>query len=259
MYAVVEERQLMLVPMPRPLRLAVGPAVTIGSSPVPFLQKVLVFALQLVIEYDAPDAPTGGSEALLRTTERAINLGVVGQLPWLSEAGKEGLARLPITPQPIGLEQVSTSAREDDGITIPAFERDPLDKPKFLEISKVISRGARFAFAVEHMAQIIRVHDTKRPNRRERLALREAQLIGSFALSNPFALRATRQVDMAAEAAPAVMVADVGAITAASRSAIALECVVPAAPVVVPRVVTIDHGRSQSYGAVVSGSASPTA
>jgi len=202
--------------------LAVRSAVAIGPSPVPLLQELLILALQLVVEDDAPDAPAAGPEALLRAKERAIDLGVVGQLARLSEAGIERLAWLQLALQPIGLENVSTSVREDDDVKIPAFERDPFDKPRFLEMSKVISRRSRFAFTLEHIAQIIPAHHPKRSDRRECLALRAVQLVGSLPVTHEFAVHATRQVDMAAKDAAAIIVADVCAFAAAARSTMPL-------------------------------------
>ena len=90
------------------LRFAVGPAVTVGSSPVTLLQELLVLALEFVVEDDAADPAAAGSEALLCTKEGAIDLGVVGEFARLSEAGVERLARFPVALQAIRLEQVAT-------------------------------------------------------------------------------------------------------------------------------------------------------
>jgi hypothetical protein len=67
------------------------------------------------------------------------------------------------------------------------------------------------------------VDDAKRSDRDERLALLTVQFTGSPPVSHDLAVTATRQVDMATEGAPAIIVAGVDAVAATSRSAIAVE------------------------------------
>jgi hypothetical protein len=86
------------------------------------------------------------------------------------------------------------------------------------------------------------VDDPERPDRGERLALLAVQLMGSVPDPHELAVWATRQVDVTTEGTPAVIVA----VADASRSTMVFECVAPAAPVVVPWVVAIEHGSSQS-------------
>jgi hypothetical protein len=150
--AAVEERQVVLTcPGLDFVRHAVRPPGTVGSSPVPLMQELLVVPLQFVVEDDAPNAPAVGTEALLRAQVRTINLGVVGQLARLPEAGVEGLPRLPIAHQAIRLEHVSTPTRQDDDVTVPALERDSFDKARLLEMSKALLCRSRFPFTVEHV------------------------------------------------------------------------------------------------------------
>ena len=142
--AAVEEREIVLAcPRLDLFRLTVRPAGAVGPSPVPLLQELLVLTLQLVVEDDAPDVPAAGTEALLRALVRAINLGVVGQLARLSEAGVEGLPRLAVALQAIRLEHVSTPTRQDDDVTVPALERDSFDKARLLEMSKALPCRSR--------------------------------------------------------------------------------------------------------------------
>jgi hypothetical protein len=207
------------VPRPRSLPARVRPAVAVGPSPVPLLQELLVVTLQLVVEDDAPDLPAAGTEALLGELVRTINLGVVGQLARLPEAGVERLPGLVVALQAIRLEHVSTPARQDDDVTVTALEWDSFEKARLLEMSKASPSRLWVPITVEHIAQVIRVDDPKRSDRGERLALLPVQLIRSLPVSHKLPIWATRQVDMATKRTPTV----IGADAAASRSTIAFE------------------------------------
>jgi hypothetical protein len=121
--------------------------------------------------------------------------------------------------QAICLEHVSTTTRQDDDVTVAALERDSFEKARLLEMSKALPSRLWVPITVEHIAQVIGVHDPKRPNRGERLALWAVQLVGSLPLSHEFAACATRQVDMTTEGTLAVIVA----VAADPRSTMALE------------------------------------
>jgi hypothetical protein len=218
--AAVEEREFLLAcPGLNLFRRAVRPAVAVGPAAVTLLQELLVVTLQFVVEDDAPDLPAAGAEALLRALVRAVNLGVVGQLARLREAGVKGLPRLPVALQAIRLEHVSTPTRQDDDVTVAALEWDSFEKARVLEMSKALPRRLWVPITVEHIAQVIGVDDPKRPDRGERLALLAVQLIGSLPVAHELAASAARQVEMATEGTPAVIVA----VAADSRSMMAFE------------------------------------
>jgi hypothetical protein len=218
--AVVEEREVVLAcPRLNFFRRAVRPTVAVGPAAVTLLQELLVVTLQFVVEDDAPDVPAAGTEALVRTLVSAVNLGVVGQLARLPEAGVKGLPRLPVALQAIRLEDVSTASGQDDDVTVATLEWDSFEKARVLEMSKALPSRLWVPITVEHIAQVISVDDPKRPNRGERLALLAVQLIRSLPVAHELAVRATRQVDMATEGTPAMIVA----VAAASRSMMAFE------------------------------------
>jgi hypothetical protein len=218
--AAVEEREFVLAcPGLSLFRRAVRPAVAVGPSPVPLLQKLLVVTLQLVVEDDAPDVSAAGTEALLGALVSGVNLGVVSQLPRLPEARVERLAGLAVALQAIRLEHVSTATRQDKDVTVPALERDSFEKARLLEMSKALPSRPWIPSTVEHIAQVIGVDDPERADRGERLALLAVQLVGSLPVAYELAVWATRQVDMTTEGTPAVIVA----VAAASRSTIAFE------------------------------------
>ena len=86
-------------------------------------------------------------------------------------------------------------------------------------MSKALPCRSNVPITVEDIAQVICVDDPKGPNRGERPALLPVQLIRSLPDSHELAVWATRQVDMATEATPTVIVA----VAAASRSTMAFE------------------------------------
>ena len=178
-----------------------------ASSPVPLLQELLVVTLQLVVEDDAPDVSAAGTEALLGALVRAVDLGVVSQLARLPEAGVERLPGLVVALQAIRLEHVSTTTGQDDDVTVAALEWNSFEKARLLEMSKALPCWHKVPVTVEHVPQVIRVDDPKRSDRGERLALLAVQLIRSLPVSHELAVWATRQVDMATEGTPAVIVA----------------------------------------------------
>jgi hypothetical protein len=217
--AAVEEREVVLAcPRLNFSRRAVRPAVAVGPSPVPLLQELLVVTLQLVVEDDAPDVSAARMEALLRALVSAVNLRVVSQLARLPQAGVERLPGLVVALQAIRLEHVSTTTRQDDDVTVAALEWDSFEKARLLEMSKALPCWLKLPVTVEHVPQVIRVDDPKRSDRGERLALSPVQLIRPLPVSHEFAVRATRQVDMATEGTPA----DIVAVAADSRSTMAL-------------------------------------
>jgi hypothetical protein len=62
------------------LSLPVRASVAVLPSAVALVQEALVVALHLVVERDAPDAPTTVADALLGTFVGAVDLHVVGLL-----------------------------------------------------------------------------------------------------------------------------------------------------------------------------------
>ena len=84
-------------------------------------------------------------------------------------------------------------------------------------MSKPVAGRSVSPFTVEHGAQVLRLDDPKGANRGERLGLGAVQLMPSLPVSHDLAVHATRQVDMAAKDAAAVIVGEICAIAAATR------------------------------------------
>ena len=115
---------------PRPacdlVGLTVRPAVAVLLASIALVQEPLIVALELVVQDDSPDSAALIAQALLGALIGAIDLGVVGQLARLPEAGVEGLAGLVsavVTFVAVGFEQVAPAVRQRHGAVIRA-ERD---------------------------------------------------------------------------------------------------------------------------------------
>jgi hypothetical protein len=101
--------------------LTVGPAAAILLASVALVEESLILALQLVVEYDAPDPAATIPQSFLGALVGAIDLGVVGQFAWLPEAGPErltGLVRAVVAFVSVGFEEISPTVRQDTGAVL---------------------------------------------------------------------------------------------------------------------------------------------
>jgi hypothetical protein len=93
-------------------------AVAVLSATVAPLPELLVLALELVVEGDAPDAPSLAAETLFGPQVSPVDLTVVGQLARLPEASVELLAGvssvLVILLETVSFKEVSAAARQED-------------------------------------------------------------------------------------------------------------------------------------------------
>jgi hypothetical protein len=100
----VAGKAMVLRPRGNLFRRPIGSAGAVGPPSVPVLQEVLVLAFELVVEDDALDASALVTNLRLEVAVRAVDLGVVGQLARLLEAGVERLPRLASVLTPIRFE-----------------------------------------------------------------------------------------------------------------------------------------------------------
>jgi len=93
-------------------------AVAVLPATVAPLPELLVLALELVVEGDAPDAPSLAAETLFRPQVSPVDLTVVGQLARLPEASVELLAGvssvLVIPLETAGFKEIPAAARQED-------------------------------------------------------------------------------------------------------------------------------------------------
>jgi hypothetical protein len=92
-------------------------AVTVLSAAVAPLPEPLVLALELVVEGDAPDAPSLAAETLFGPQVSPVDLTVVGKLARLPEASVEllaGFSSVVVIPlETVGFKEVSAAARQE--------------------------------------------------------------------------------------------------------------------------------------------------
>jgi hypothetical protein len=158
----VEEWQVMIVRPPFDFAVvAIRPAVRLGPVSVPFLQPLLVLALQLVIDADAADLQTARFELRGFTLVGAIDLGVVFQFSLAFEAGVKGLACV-LVAVAIGFKHTMAAVREHHGLITVTRHPNGLNQTLFSKMSEVaIARIARPAGIVTKIAGR---HDAKRSN-----------------------------------------------------------------------------------------------
>ena len=105
-------RQFMLTCPPRDLsRFTIRPAVAVLLPSIALVKKLLILALQRVVEHDSANPSALAAQALVGPLVGAVDLGVVSQLAWLPDAGVEALARLPAAVVAfVAVETVKTNA-----------------------------------------------------------------------------------------------------------------------------------------------------
>jgi len=107
MDAVVEVRQVVFM---RPAfdfaRIAIGPSIAIRSATISFLEPLLIFALERVVEDDSTDFRALIAQPFFLSKVGVIELGVVCQLTRPAHAGVEGLAACVVVIQAVGLQEV---------------------------------------------------------------------------------------------------------------------------------------------------------
>src|SRR5688572_23383242 len=115
-HLAVEERQVLSArPVADLVLVAVRSAVAVGAVAVVLLQELLVLALQVLLEDDAPDveAFVRVSEACLLLAVRRVEIRIVVDLAGATDAGVKRLRGLVVSLQGVGIEQVTALLRED--------------------------------------------------------------------------------------------------------------------------------------------------
>lgn len=192
----VEEWQVMIV---RPLldfsRIAIGPAIRIRPVPIPFLQPLLVLALQLVIEAYAVDLQTAGFELRRLAFVGPIDLGVVFEFALTFQTGVESLTRVPIAVA-AGFQHAPAAVCQHHGLLAMAGDANGLDQPLLTEMSEIAV--ARIARPTGVVPKVTRRDDAKRSNRGKGSALRPAQgvfavagIVDGFPVASPREIQAT--------------------------------------------------------------------
>ncbi len=105
--AVIEVRQVVLT---RPafdlVAIAIGSSIAVWPAAVPLLEPLLILALELVVEDDAPNLRALVAEPFLFSQVSAIELDVVRQLTRPADAGVEGLLPHIVAVAAVGFQEV---------------------------------------------------------------------------------------------------------------------------------------------------------
>ena len=132
---------------------------------ISFLQKLLILALQLIVQKDAVNVRAFVAQTLGLLQVRSIDLGVVRQLARLVDAMVEGLAFVWIHVPAPGLEQVPPFLGERDGTRV-AIERNGVDESRLPEMPQLTM--AWVEGLIELVAEVGRGNDAEGADRGQR-------------------------------------------------------------------------------------------
>jgi eukaryotic-like serine/threonine-protein kinase len=261
-------------------RRSIGTAIAVGSTAIPLLKKLLILALEFVVEDDAADARPLAAQTFGSVQVRAIDMRVVRQLTWLLEARVEPL----MIPASIGLltvrarrsivefasprchlsllpcldgravmtfEDVSALLRQDDKRAVVAGGRRDLDEARFLEMPEIAR--ARVERAFMSVAQVTSRDDAEGAHGGERARLGAAQGDVTATCPDAITFRTTWQVEVPHEHVARIggrAIARVGHAAATAAAQVA-RAIIERARVVAP--TRIVHLASPSKTAANTG------
>jgi len=189
------------------------------------LQELLVLALQVLLEDDAPDVEAAVlvSEACLLLPVRRIEVRIVVDFAGPADTGVERLRGLVVALQGVGIEQVTALLREDYTALV-AAEIDGLDEPL----------GAEMAEGVVVDVEVLFGHDAEGAHRGKCSAVLAIQLVHVVAVDDQFARVVTRQVKIVHQSVAWVVVGSVTLVVHARTPIVVFAQVVPSGIVHMP-------------------------
>jgi hypothetical protein len=197
MHLLIEVRQVVLVrPLANLIGRAVGMSVVVVVVLVAFVEPTLVFALQLVVEDDALDVRAALQETLLGLFVRAIDLEVVFEFPFASEARVERL-RMLVLVIAVALEETAPVLGQAHRMVAVSGHARGFDQPLFAQMSQVAGPWISGADVV--VAEITTGDHSERANGRERSGFGAAKRVLAIAVMNQFAFWSTWQVNVTGE------------------------------------------------------------
>jgi hypothetical protein len=205
---LLEVRQVVLV---RPLldltRVAIGPPIAVRPAAVSLLEPFLVFALELLLEDDAPDLAAVFTEPFFLPQIGAIELRVVRQLPRAADAGMEGLLAWIVALAAMGFQEVATTFRERHRARS-MLERYEPHEPFLAQMAQGgITRTERLLSCI---VQIPLGHDPKRADRPHPATLIAIQFVSVVAIEDDLSFRPARQIEAVDERIAWVSISNVG-------------------------------------------------
>jgi hypothetical protein len=167
MDAVVEVRQVVFA---RPafdfVRVAIRSSIAVRAAAIPLLEPLLILALELVFEHDAPDLRALVAEPLFFAQVCAIDLNIMRQLTRPAHAGVKGLLSRTVAVATMGFQEVVAACGQRQG-ALARVERRETHQPFISQVTQV--------------RQVAFGHHPKRSDGRKRPALVAFEFVPVFA------------------------------------------------------------------------------
>jgi hypothetical protein len=209
-------------------------SVGVCSASVVVLQEFLVLPLEVVLEDNAADLEIRMlvSEARFLLAERRVEIRIVVDLAWATNASVERLRGATVAPQRGRVEQIASLFGEGQTTFVPT-KVDRLDETFVVEVAKSFVLGGKVLFG----------YDSERADGGQRTAFLALQLVHTVAIDNELAVLAAWQIEVENQRVAGIVIVSV-ALAVDSRADVA------ATPVVVlARIVpsSVRHGPSCAH------------
>jgi hypothetical protein len=194
-----------------------NPAASAAFKSAPLLsvsqQELLVLALQVLLEDDAPDVEAAVlvSEACLLLAVRRVEVRVVVDFAGPADAGVKRLRGLVLAIQRMRIKQVSAVLRQDDSAIVVA-EVNGVDQPLIAEVVEGIVVDVEFVLG----------NDTEGADRGQCSAVLAVQFVDSVTINDQLALLAARQVEVVHQAVARIVVVAVALLVDARPPVVAI-------------------------------------
>ena len=191
--ALIEVRQVVLT---RPafdlVAIAIGSSIAVRPAAVPFLKPLLILALELAIEDDAPNLRALVAEPFVLSQVGAIELDVVRQLTRPAHAGVEGLLPRIVAVAAMGFQEVVAVCGERQD-ALAAVQRHEPHQPLVSQVTEV--RVADIGGVLAPFAQIAFSHHPKRADGRKRPAVVAVEFVAVIAIHYDLPFESARQFE----------------------------------------------------------------
>jgi hypothetical protein len=174
-------------------RSAIGSAIAVVTIAIALLQKLLIFALQVVFENDAVDVRALVPKALGFLRVGAIEFRVMLQFTRLRDAGMESLAFARVLVQAARFEQIASLFGQCDDAMV-AVETDRLHQPGVAQMPEFTVTWVERL--IEAVAEIAGWHGAECADGRQRSRFRAAEGVVVAVVMDVFSFESTRQVDV---------------------------------------------------------------
>jgi hypothetical protein len=194
---LIEVREVVFeCPVTDLFRCAIGMPIVVVAVPIPFVEPLLVVALELVVEQHAIDTRAALVKAFRFTLVGAIDLDVVLQFRFAFQTRVERLlmAMVAVT---VAVQEIPSFLREYDRVFAIARHAHRLNQPLFAEMPQVA--GSRIGGFITMVRQVTTRDNSKRTNGRERARFRSTQGVLTIAVADDLPLESAREIEIPRE------------------------------------------------------------